>query len=109
MPKKAIHKTARDSIARFDQIINIGAAMSGDFQRLGLKKPQDLIGKDPVKLYQTICRIDQQFHDPCVLDTYLATVDYMNGKPPQVWWKYTKQRKSEFTSVVDDLREQYSG
>ena len=52
MPTKANHDTDRESILRFDEIINIGKAMSGDFERLGFKLPRDLIGKDPVQMYR---------------------------------------------------------
>ncbi len=57
MPGKATHGTDRRSIARFDQIINIGSAMTADFIRLGFEKPRDLIGQNPLRLYQEICRI----------------------------------------------------
>jgi alkaline phosphatase len=30
-----------------------------------------------------------------VLDTFMAIVDFMNGKSAQPWWKYTAQRKRE--------------
>lgn len=108
MPKKADHQTDRSTIEHFQQIINIGPKMAEDFHRLGLKKPQDLIGKDPVKLYQRICKIDSLFHDPCVLDCYIASIDYMNGNLPRVWWEYTEERKSNFTEAVDRLRGKYA-
>ena len=108
MPHKADHNTNRESISRFDQIINVGPAGTGDFERLGLKKPQQLIGRDPLKLYQKICAVDNRFHDPCVLDVFMATVDFMNGNKPQAWWKFTEQRKEQFANNVKKLRAKYS-
>ncbi len=107
MARKATHETDRRSILKFEQIINVGPAMARDFQRLGLVRPQQLMGNDPVKLYQRICKLTNQFHDPCVLDTYMATVDYMNGNAPQTWWSFTEQRKRDHTKVVDALREKF--
>ncbi len=106
MPK-ATHDTDRQQIGGFQEIINIGPAMEQDFQRLDLTSPQQLIGQDPLQLYQAICRLDHTFHDPCVLDTYLAAVDFMNGNPPRQWWDYTAERKKRFSNEVDQLRQQY--
>ncbi len=108
MPKKADHNTQRETIDRFNQIVNIGPAMSGDFERLGLHHPSDLIGNDALELYRKICEVDQTFHDPCVLDTYMATIDYMNGNPPQCWWKFTGLRKRHFEKDVQELRQTYA-
>jgi hypothetical protein len=107
MPRKANHETDRRTISRFDQIINIGPAMSDDFDRMGIKSPQALIGRDPLKLYQQVCKLDHLFHDPCVLDTFMATVDYMNGNPPQVWWNFTADRKKLYSQQVDVLRKKF--
>jgi hypothetical protein len=32
-------------------------------------------------------------HDPCVLDTFIAAVRYMEGAPNTPWWHYTPERK----------------
>ena len=37
--------------------------------------------------------------DPCVLDTFLAVVDFMNGHPPRAWWEFTPERKKRFPDV----------
>ena len=105
--KKASHATPRSEVAKFEQIKNIGAALADDFRRLKLKKPQDLIGQDPADLYRRICRTDNVFHDPCVLDCFISAVDFMNGKPPKVWWAFTKYRKKKYTAMIDDLRSKY--
>lgn len=107
MSRKASHTTKRQAITRFDQIINVGPATTGDFERLGMKTPQDLIGQDPLVLYQNVCRIDDLFHDPCVLDVFMATVDYMNGNPPRQWWDYTSERKRLHSQQVKQLRGKY--
>lgn len=75
MARKANHKTDRQSITQFTQIINVGPATSSDFDRIGIATPQALIGLDPLELYQRVCTTDRIFHDPCVLDVFMATVD----------------------------------
>jgi hypothetical protein len=52
--------------------------------------------------------LENKFHDPCVLDVFLATIDYMNGNPPRQWWDYTAKRKKQFSDEVDRLRKKYA-
>jgi hypothetical protein len=107
MSRKANHKTDRQTIAQFQQIINIGPATSDDLVRMGMETPQALIGQDPVKLYRQICTMDKKFYDPCVLDVFMATVDYMNGNRPQTWWSYTPERKKRYARDVEALRGEF--
>lgn len=104
--KKATHETDRDQITDFCQIINVGPATKGDFDVLGIQTPQDLIDKDPVEMYTRLCEITKIRHDPCMLDVFMAAVDYMNGNPPKAWWKYTAERKKIYSAIYEncDLR-----
>ena len=81
-------------VTKFEHMPNIGTQMAKDFRLLGFKTPQDLAGKDPLKLYRQIENITGSKHDPCVLDTYMAAVDFMNGAEPMPWWHYTPKRKA---------------
>ena len=38
-------------------------------------------------------RITGHCHDPCLLDTFIAAVRYMEGGPKTPWWKFTAERK----------------
>lgn len=91
-------QTARDA-KRLEDIPNIGPAMVRDFHLLGIRAPHDLIDKDPLQLYNTISTLTGARHDPCVLDTYLAAVDFMNGAPARPWWHYTPIRKRQYPDV----------
>lgn len=82
-------------VKKFQDIPNIGPAMARDFRALGLQEPRDLKSKSALKLYQKMCRIAGTRQDPCVLDTYMAAVDFMNGAPARSWWYYTKLRKKQ--------------
>ncbi|MFT3763393.1 MAG: helix-hairpin-helix domain-containing protein [Pseudoxanthomonas sp.] len=72
---------------------NIGKAMAGDFRLLGIDRPQQLIGRDPYRLYDELCRATGARHDPCVIDTFISAVRFMEGAPPLPWWHYTDERK----------------
>ena len=60
--------------------------------------PGDLPGRDPYALYDELCRVTGGRHDPCLLDTFIAAVRYMEGGPKKPWWKYTAQRKREMAA-----------
>ncbi len=95
MPKATHAREART----FTDIPNVGKAMAGDFHTLGFKTPQELAGQDPLTLYKRLCVATSTRQDPCVLDTFLAVVDFMNGGPPHAWWEFTSERKKRFPDL----------
>jgi Pathogenicity locus len=90
--------SSRDDIARLEDIPNVGPAVAADLRRLGIKSPGELSGRDPYALYDDLCRLTGQRHDPCLLDTFIAAVRFMAGEPKQPWWKYTAERKRELAA-----------
>ncbi len=91
--------TTSNQVRKFQDIPNVGTAMERDFRALGLTQPADLKNKNPLQLYKKICTLRGKRQDPCVLDTYLAVVDFMNGAPARPWFYYTKNRKREYPDV----------
>jgi predicted GIY-YIG superfamily endonuclease len=83
----------RREIASLEGIPNIGPAVAADLRQLGITTPADLPGRDPYAMYDDLCRITGQRHDPCLLDTFIAAVRFMEGAPKKPWWKYTPERK----------------
>ena len=80
-------------------IPNIGPAMVRDFESLGIRTQAGLKGRDPYKLYQALCKKTRSRQDPCVLDTLIAAIDFMNGAPARPWFFYTKQRKAKYKDI----------
>jgi predicted GIY-YIG superfamily endonuclease len=80
-------------IAHLEDIPNIGPAIAADLRQLGITTPGDLPGRDPYAMYDDLFRITGQRHDPCLLDTFIAAVRFMEGAPKKPWWKYTAERK----------------
>ena len=87
-------KEDRSRFTRFEQLPNVGKATAGDFHQLGFESPQQLIGLDPYLLYDRLCAITGQRHDPCVIDVFIATTRFMAGDPKAPWWDYTAERKA---------------
>ena len=98
--KKADHQTPRERIARFQQIVNVGPAVERDLRLLGYRQPPDLIGEDPLVMFEELCRRTNSRQDPCVLDVFMAVTDFMNGNPPCNWWDFTAERKQRYSQRI---------
>lgn len=83
----------------FTDIPNVGKATAGDFQQLGFTRPQELAGQDPYALYQRLSALTHTRQDPCVLDVFLAVVEFMEGGAPRDWWEFTEARKKRFPDL----------
>ncbi len=75
-------------------IPNIGPAMARDLSLLGITRPAHLVGKDPLHLYHKLNEVTGVRQDPCVADTFMAAVDFMQGGAPKPWWAFTEKRKA---------------
>lgn len=97
---KKIHQSRADrsEFTKFEQLPNVGPAIAADFRRLGLSSPENLRGRDPYAMFDDLCRITGQRHDPCLLDTFIAVTRFMAGEPAKPWWKYTAERKRQMTA-----------
>ena len=91
-------KTTNRDVARLEDIPNVGPAIAADLRQLGITQPDALVGRDPYEMYDDLCRITGERHDPCLLDTFIAAVRYMAGEPKKPWWKYTAERKRELAA-----------
>jgi len=86
-------RTDRSRVTVLEDLPNVGPAIAADFRRLGIRTPAALKGRDPYALYAALNRVTGQRHDPCVLDTFIAVVRFVDGAPARPWWHYTAERK----------------
>jgi hypothetical protein len=91
----------RTTVARLDQLPNIGKALAGDLQLIGIERPQELIGKDPLALYWALAEKTGQRQDPCVLDSFMAVVDFIEGGEPRPSWSFTAERKRRYGQLAN--------
>jgi hypothetical protein len=82
-----------------EQLPNIGPSLAADLRLIGIQHPAELRGRDAFVLYQKLCAATGQRQDPCVLDTFMAAIDFMGGAPAAPWWRYTPHRKALFGQV----------
>ena len=66
-------KTASD----LKSLPNIGEAIARNLQIIGIEHPQQLVGENPLYLYDELCKITAKKHDPCVIDVFMSVVDFM--------------------------------
>lgn len=92
---KLIKADSAESATELTSLPNIGPALSRDLRSVGIDTPRQLRGQDAFALYQSLNRIKAKRQDPCVLDTFIAAVDFMNGAAARPWWHYTAERKAE--------------
>jgi hypothetical protein len=84
---------SRSHLTELEQLPNVGPAIAADLRLLGMARPQDLQDRDPYTMYEELCRLTRQRHDPCLLDTFIAAVRFMAGEAARPWWAYTPERK----------------
>jgi len=84
---------------RLEQIPNVGPRIATDFRLLGIMNPEQLKSEDPYELYVRLCQKTNAYHDPCVLDTFIAAVYFMDGKGVRSWWSFTEERKKNFHKI----------
>jgi nucleotidyltransferase/DNA polymerase involved in DNA repair len=97
-PKAAPSKTPGRKAEPADPLLelpNVGPRIADDLHRLGIRRVEDLRGRDPLALYEELSRLTGVRQDPCVLDTFRAVVDIAEGKPARPWWEYSRRRLAE--------------
>lgn len=91
-------KVVREQTKKLTDLPNIGKAGAADLSLLGIKKPSDLVGRDPYEMYERLCNITGCRHDPCVIDVFISVTRFIGGDKPQPWWAYTTERKNALQS-----------
>jgi hypothetical protein len=88
-----------DDCQKLEDLPNVGKAVAADLRLLGINRPQQLRDKDPYKLYEKLCQVTGQRHDPCMIDTLISVVRFMDGEPARPWWHYTAERKRKLAGA----------
>jgi hypothetical protein len=76
------------------QMPNVGPAVARKLERLGVARQEDLRGRDGEQLFEALCAQDARRHDPCLLDTFVAAVAYVNEGDERPWWEFSRERKA---------------
>jgi hypothetical protein len=74
-------------------LTNVGTAMRGDFAQLGIENIAQLAKQDADELYTRLSKITGCRQDPCVWDTFAATIHQAKTGEVRAWWTFTPLRK----------------
>jgi nucleotidyltransferase/DNA polymerase involved in DNA repair len=55
------------TVARLEELPNIGKAMAAELRLIGIEHPQQLIGREAFALYKMLCAKSGDRHNPCVI------------------------------------------
>ena len=74
------------------EIPGIGPSLSADLRALGIEAVPDLVGRDPVDLYERLSVLEGVRQDPCVLYVFRCAVYYASEgeHDPELllWWNW---------------------
>jgi hypothetical protein len=77
-------------------IPGIGKSIARDLYALGIRKVEDLKGKDPQKLYDRSNKLAGVVQDPCLLYTFRCAVYFSETKNPKPellkWWNWKNKQ-----------------
>lgn len=82
----------RQSIKELRRLPGVGPSIVRDLLALNIRKPADLVGKDPERLYARFNRLSGRKNDPCLLYVFRCAV-YAASVPkpaPRLlkWWNW---------------------
>lgn len=92
-------RVERERVRLLTDLPNVGPAMARDLGLLGIRAPAQLIGRDPLALYRSLCAKTSTRQDPCVLDVFISITRFMDGEEPRPWWAYTAERKRKYGAL----------
>ncbi len=88
----------RQSIKDLRKLPGIGPSIARDLLALHIRKPADLRGQDPEKLYARFNRLSGRQNDPCLLYAFRCAVYAVSARKPSPrllkWWNWKDAGKS---------------
>lgn len=80
-------------------LVSVGEATVRDFEILGIREVDQLVGKDAEGLYRQLCEQTKSTHDPCVIDIFSAAIAQAENldlsEEKKKWWYWSRLRKSK--------------
>lgn len=78
------------------QIPGVGKSIAADLWNIGIKRVNDLAGKNPEQLYQKSNRLEGAVQDRCLLYVFRCAVYFASCKKHQPeklkWWNWKEKK-----------------
>jgi hypothetical protein len=96
------------ALAAFQRLGSVGLECARDFVQLGMRRPEELKGRDPIELYDRLCKLTSSRQDPCVEDVLrcaIAQVEHPDlSEHWRAWHRWTPVRGKPRGTLPDELR-----
>ncbi len=99
----------KETVSCLEDLPNVGSAIAARLRAVGIDHPQKLAGKNPLALYRQLCAVTAKRHDPCVLDTFMAVVHFVERGEALPWWAFTAERKRTLPRQLSPDRDHRAG
>lgn len=80
------------ALRRLQDLPNVGPRTAEDLWRLGVRRREDLKGRNPQEMYERLCRLKGVKIDPCQLYVFRAIVYHATRSRPKPellkWWAW---------------------
>ena len=91
-------KVNRKRLENLTDLPNVGPSIACDLREIGIHTPKEIIGRDPLEMYNELCLKTGVRHDPCIIDVFMSITRFMSGEEPKPWWDFTEERKVMLSS-----------
>jgi len=89
-------------IRRLNDLASVGPATLADFEVLGIRYINPLARCEAHELYQRLCAVTGERHDPCCEDVFRCAIaqarDPFLRAGQKKWWCWTRVRKTRTAS-----------
>jgi predicted DNA-binding transcriptional regulator YafY len=96
------------ALAAFQRLGSVGLECARDFVQLGMRRLEELKGRDPIELYERLCKLTSSRQDPCVEDVLrcaIAQVEHPGlSEHWRVWHHWTPLRGQPRGTLPEELR-----
>ena len=91
-------RTERWQSGELETIPGIGPSMGQDLRDLGVRRVEDLVGKDPEVLYEALCDLRGSRIDRCALYVFRCAVYFASNRThdPELlkWWNWKEVERA---------------
>ncbi|MGA2182791.1 MAG: helix-hairpin-helix domain-containing protein [Bryobacteraceae bacterium] len=86
------------NVRRLNDLASVGPATLADFEVLGIRSMEQLARCEAHELYQRLCALTGERHDPCCEDVFRCAIaqarDPFLRAEQRKWWYWTRVRKT---------------
>ena len=87
-------RSKRNPPVQLEDLPNIGKSIAADLRRIGILRPEQLAGREPMAIFRELAQVMGHRHDPCVLYTLISARHFLQGGEARPWWNFTAEGRN---------------